>query len=1784
MLVGGADGAFAAALRQSENTLVQGLSTNRNSIEAAQAEILDQGLYGPVTVRPFDGTTLPFIDNSANLVIVDGAAGPDPAEIARILVPGGKWCTRASGGADAQTKARPADIDNWTHYLYDATGNPVSKDQQVAPPQFLQWQADPAWLRCHNWNPGFNAMVSAGNRLFYIKDNGPVGVLVIDETAPIKSLPERWSLCGRDAFNGLLLWQRPLAEYGWLAWEDTGPTTWGINNNWGAPLHLNRRVVADPGGTRLYAALTYRGPVSVIDPATGDLLASWGGFLNGNEAVDEILLTADGKLILRVRTIPVRTAIDGTMDKTAFVNNSLRAAGPERIVALDAISGAVLWSRQVTTTSALAPETLAAHNGRIAFFIYHDDAAPTPANYFVVCLDAADGRELWRRQVVPNTEFLRGFAGNLMMYRDPGTGPGTEKDIVVFIGGDGHGFDAATGVPLWTNTTLGAGTGFSSVSSSRIAAGSIWPSESPGRGYNPLTGVENRALALGSMLDRGHHIRCYRGKTTERYIITPHRGAEFVDLVAGKHFAPDWLRGACGHGVMPANGLLYVPPSPCSCYNGGKMTGFVAFRGDHQPYGGNPPPISPAARLQQGPAYGSAPYATPAVLPGDWPTYRQNAARRGDTSTPVPALLGQRWACAIGGNLSPPVIAGGRVFVVRKDADQILCLDAATGDGLWQFTAGGPVDSPPTAYKGVILFGCRDGHVYCLRAADGALVWKFRAAPNDRQLVALHRLESVWPAHGSVLVENDLAYVLAGRSSYLDGGIEFWALDPLTGAQVHHAQLDGPHPANVAEVTAPLPPEGKGYAVPGVRTDILSSDGERIFLFQKMFDLALAELPAPFIVLPPNGTNSVVNTAGQRESFPHVAPNDGFLDDTLNNRKWWVHSDRWHGWLYGVGGAKQGRLLVCDGQKTYAAQTWPRDFGRFGSYAPGDRSKLICDANTTLARSEYEVGTNQKDPAEMCRTAPALYSTNVPFIIDAMVLAASAPEDGGGRAQNLFIAGAEDPDDPTDLHAPSDNRTRGMLWAVDPATGARLADYRLPCRPVFDGLAAAGGRLYMATAAGELVCCSSLADDPFFDRGAATYRIAAAWGGNADGQAGAGGDSNLFAPAEIQKGFTEIAAGESFAVGCRWDGTVWAWGDNASGQLGDGTYLGCAVPRPVPGLAEASTVSAGARHAAAVCGGTVYCWGDNSEGQLGDGSAIGCPWPLAVSLPAAAVAVACGGDFTVALLETGAVYAWGKNDRGQLGDGSTAGRYAPFQIAGLNGVEAIAAGRDFALALLGGGSVTAWGRNDLGQLGDGSTSDRHSPVAVTGLTGAAAIAAGSDHALAALASGEVRAWGNNAHGQLGSDPATTPSATIPAAVFAVAGAASVAAGDGTSLALLANGTVMAWGRGDAGQIGAGGGPATFPEPLLLWRLDETSGATACNDGVGYSIFLNNMTNANWTPTGKMGGALAFNGTNAAIGSGEYAGASIDLPEDRHGLSLWFKTTDPNGGIFDAPRSDFDANIHDRELYLSNGKVYARLVGSTTQIINSPGTYADGKWHHVVHTYGASIGGQKLYIDNHLVASGSVAASTSTQQARVVLGHANQSTADFFVGTLDQVRIFDRPLTASDVAALYGEPTAAPPPDSYVPVAVPNLVAGAIFAGGTTCFAASPAPRYGTWKAANFTPQQQADPAISAPQADADGDGACNALEYIFQTSPLQATESPRITNARGPLGWSVSFDQLLAPEDAVIRLQASTDLIHWTQCDPQKITVHEDADTLHVSMVDSGVTNSTMFFRVAVEY
>lgn len=208
--------------------------------------------------------------------------------------------------------------------------------------------------------------------------------------------------------------------------------------------------------------------------------------------------------------------------------------------------------------------------------------------------------------------------------------------------------------------------------------------------------------------------------------------------------------------------------------------------------------------------------------------------------------------------------------------------------------------------------------------------------------------------------------------------------------------------------------------------------------------------------------------------------------------------------------------------------------------------------------------------------------------------------------------------------------------------------------------------------------------------------------------------------------------------------------------------------------------------------------------------------------------------------------AWGHNGSGQLGNGTNTDDYAPVAVTSLSGVTALAGGGGQSLALLSNGTVLAWGDNAYGQLGNGTVEYSNMPVAVSGLSGATAVSAGGaseftdGHSLALLSNGSVMAWGANEFGQLGDGmQGVGTNSDVPVAVK-LGGATAVSAGGYHCLALLGSGKVMAWGAGGAGQLG-NGAQINFYVPI-----ETLQGATAIAAGEFHSLaLLSNGTVMAW---------------------------------------------------------------------------------------------------------------------------------------------------------------------------------------------------------------------------------------------------------------------------------------------------------------------------------------------------
>ncbi len=303
---------------------------------------------------------------------------------------------------------------------------------------------------------------------------------------------------------------------------------------------------------------------------------------------------------------------------------------------------------------------------------------------------------------------------------------------------------------------------------------------------------------------------CYSDRATEQYLIAG--GIDFLDVGSGKHHKFFAGKGSCSFGRMPANGMLYNGPNTCQCFS--QVRGFTAFTYNDT--------IPSAQNLKHAVITGTGKAAADINAEDDWPAFRGDSGRNGSNMISLPDTLKVKWHETIDTRPSSPVAACGKIFSSAIDQHQVYAHDLQSGKKIWTFTAHGRVDSPPTIYKGMALFGCRDGWVYCVSSATGALIWSLQAAPYKRWLVCREQVESSWPVHGSILIENDTAYFTAGRHAQVDGGIFFYAVNPNNGELQWCKELKGSFDAE----------DRSG----NLSNDILIYDNEQIYLKKVSFD------------------------------------------------------------------------------------------------------------------------------------------------------------------------------------------------------------------------------------------------------------------------------------------------------------------------------------------------------------------------------------------------------------------------------------------------------------------------------------------------------------------------------------------------------------------------------------------------------------------------------------------------------------------------------------------------------------------------------------------------------------------------------------------------------------------------------------------------------------------------------------------------------------------------------------------------------------------------------------
>jgi hypothetical protein len=245
------------------------------------------------------------------------------------------------------------------------------------------------------------------------------------------------------------------------------------------------------------------------------------------------------------------------------------------------------------------------------------------------------------------------------------------------------------------------------------------------------------------------------------------------------------------------------------------------------------------------------------------------------------------------------------------------------------------------------------------------------------------------------------------------------------------------------------------FSMRGARNDVFTSDGESVFMQHLRLDREARPL--------------------RDERRRHLFSTSSLLDGDENHRSHWVlgtgdfrRTPTAYPWMannsFGIRNGKSaavpvGIMLAFDDEHVWVVQrgTLPGSTRRL-SGRMGGAYELLRLGNRPFAADEPQLP-DFREKGDGNQIAPD-WKVGLGMRPRAMIKAAGA----------LFLGGMPLKGDTGDPYAAYEGRKGGVLWTVSPGDGSRLARRRLPSPPVWDGLAAAGGRLYVSTMDGQVLC------------------------------------------------------------------------------------------------------------------------------------------------------------------------------------------------------------------------------------------------------------------------------------------------------------------------------------------------------------------------------------------------------------------------------------------------------------------------------------------------------------------------------------------------------------------------------------------------------------------------------------------------------------------------------------------------------------------------------------------
>src|SRR3954451_1963933 len=219
-------------------------------------------------------------------------------------------------------------------------------------------------------------------------------------------------------------------------------------------------------------------------------------------------------------------------------------------------------------------------------------------------------------------------------------------------------------------------------------------------------------------------------------------------------------------------------------------------------------------------------------------------------------------------------------------------------------------------------------------------------------------------------------------------------------------------------------------------------------------------------------------------------------------------------------------------------------------------------------------------------------------------------------------------------------------------------------------------------------------------------------------------------------------------------------------------------------------------------------------------------------------------------------------------------------------------------------------------------------------------------------------------------------------------------------------------------------PSPYPDavsasaPWGWWRLGETSGPSAAE--------ARGLTAGTWTGGVTFGAPGALDGDDdraATVAGGGSVNFGSTFPTTATAVTVeaWARLTS-TGTRYVLSDGSSSRGFH---LYTSgSGAPNFRVSTSTTTQTLTAATMSRNAWHHLAGTFGGGVA--TLYVDGAVAVTRAVSGTLRISADPLAGGRLSTSSSSYWAGSLDELAVYDRALTAAEVAAHVAAGRAAAP--------------------------------------------------------------------------------------------------------------------------------------------------------------